>query len=115
MTLTPDENDASRQEARLQAVLDTAVDGIITIDHQGLIQSFNRSAERIFGYTAEEVQGTNISALMPSPYREEHDGYLERYLRTGDRRIIGIGREVEARRKDGSTFPCSISFSFLLR
>ncbi len=98
--------EAVRQsEARLRAVLDSAVDAIITIDDCGLIQSVNRATERMFGYEAAEMVGSNVSMLMPPPYREEHDGYLERYKRTGERRIIGIGREVKARRKDGTLFP----------
>jgi len=98
-------------EARTRAILQTAVDAIITIDTGGLIESFNPAAERLFGYTADEVLGQNISMLMPSPYREEHDGYLARYLQTGDPHIIGIGREVCARRRDGTTFPVSLAVS----
>ena len=98
-------------EARTQAILHTAVDGIITIDDRGIVESFNPAAERLFGYTADEVVGQNISMLMPSPYREEHDGYLARYLQTGEPHIIGIGREVHARRRDGTTFPISLAVS----
>jgi two-component system sensor kinase FixL len=95
--------------ARTQAIVDTAVDGIITIDERGIVHSFNPAAERIFGYRAAEVIGRNISMLMPSPDRERHDGYLARYLQTGEKRIIGIGREVVGRRSDGSTFPMDLA------
>jgi PAS domain S-box-containing protein len=96
-------------EARARAVLDTAVDGIITIDKTGEIQSFNPAAQRLFGYSAEEIIGANVSCLMPSPYREQHDHYIERYLKTGERRVIGVVREVVGRRKDGSAFPMELS------
>jgi len=98
-------------EARAHAILQTAVDGIITIDEQGIVKSFNPAAERLFGYTANEVLGQNIRRLMPSPYREEHDSYLARYLQTGTPHIIGLGREVRAQRRDGSTFPVSLAVS----
>ena len=78
---------------------------MIVIDERGLIQSFSAAAERLFGCTAAEVIGNNVKMLMPPPYRESHDGYLGRYLRTGERRIIGIGRVVVGQRRDGSTFP----------
>ena len=93
------------REALLRAILETSPDGLITIDEDGIIQSFNPAAERMFGYNAAEVIGRNVSCLMPSPYREEHDGYLKRFLRTGEKRIIGIGREVLGQRKDGTIFP----------
>ena len=99
------------REAELSAVLDTAVDGIVTIDARGIVQSVNAAVERIFGYTAEELIGHRVNKLMPSPYREEHDGHIERYLRTGEARIIGIGREVAGQRKDGSTFPLELAVS----
>jgi PAS domain S-box-containing protein len=97
--------------ARAQAILNTTVDGIITIDADGIVESFNPAAENIFGYEAEEVIGKNVKLLMPSPYREEHDEYLRSYRETGRRKIIGIGREVRGRRKDGSTFPMDLAVS----
>jgi PAS domain S-box-containing protein len=90
--------------SRVQAILNTVVDGIITINAQGIIQGFNPSAERIFGYSAHEVMGKNLSMLMPEPDHSKHDGYLRHYLQTGEKKIIGIGREVQAKRKDGSLF-----------
>ncbi|MEM9439631.1 MAG: PAS domain S-box protein [Pseudomonadota bacterium] len=104
-----DENGAKERDALLQSIIETSPDGLITIDKNGLILSFNPAAETMFGYHADEVIGVNIKALMPSPYREEHDGYMERYLRTGERRIIGIGREVMAERKNGDVFPIELA------
>lgn len=102
--------DALREsEHRMRAILDTAVEGIITIDERGRVESVNPAASRIFGYPPEEVIGRNVSMLMPSPYREEHDGYLANFQRTGEAKIIGIGREVTGRRKDGSIFPMELS------
>lgn len=99
------------QEARLQAILNTAVEAIIVIDQRGACESLNPAAEAMFGYDAEEVIGKNISMLMPSPYREEHDGYLENYLQTGQKKIIGIGREVTGLRKSGEEFPIYLAVS----
>jgi PAS domain S-box-containing protein len=103
------EGEFKASEARWRAVVDSAVDGIIVIDAQGRVEAFNRAAERLFGHAAEDVLGQNVRMLMPSPYREEHDSYLSRYLTTGRARIIGIGREVQGLRKDGSTFPLHLS------
>ena len=103
------ENNVEEREALLQAIIETAPDALITIDEAGLIRIFNPAAERIFGFRAEEVIGRNVRCLMPAPYREEHDGYLRRYLETGEKRIIGIGREVEGQRKDGSIFPMELA------
>ncbi len=98
-------------EERLRAILETAVEGIITIDERGIIESFNPAAEKIFGCRAREVIGKNVSLLMPSPHREQHDAYIGNYLRTGRAKIIGIGRETVGRRKDGAIFPMDLSVS----
>jgi PAS domain S-box-containing protein len=100
---------ATARAERLDAILNTTVDGIILIDAEGRIEAFNRGAERLFGYPESEVLGRNVSTLMPSPYHEEHDSYLKRYLTTGDARIIGKGREVTGRRRDGTVFPLHLS------
>ena len=96
-------------ELRWRSIVDTVPDAIILIDAEGTIGSFSPAAERLFGYAAEEVVGHNVKMLMPAPYREAHDGYLSRYARTGERRIIGIGRIVVGRRKDGETFPMELA------
>jgi two-component system sensor kinase FixL len=101
--------DAAAREAHVQSILDTIPDAMIVIDEHGIIQSFSAAAERLFLYGRQEVIGRNVKMMMPSPYRENHDAYLARYLRTGERRIIGIGRLVVGERKDGSTFPMELA------
>lgn len=99
------------QTQRLQAILSTAVDAIITIDHHGVIQSVNPATETMFGYAAAEMIAQNVKMLMPPPYRDEHDGYLARYLQTGEKRMMGSGREVQGERKNGSIFPVDLAVS----
>ena len=94
-----------KEKALLDAVIENAIDGIITISERGLIESINPAACRLFGFTEDEVMGKNVSILMPSPDRERHDSYINNYITTGRQQIIGIGRDVTGRRKDGSTFP----------
>jgi PAS domain S-box-containing protein len=103
------EQQLRESEAATRAILNTAVDGIITIDQRGTILTANPATERIFGYSAPEMVGNNVSMLMPARYRSGHDGYLARYLETGEKRVIGIGREVEGQRKDGSVFSLELS------
>jgi two-component system, LuxR family, sensor kinase FixL len=97
------------REAHLRSILETVPDAMVVIDEQALIQSFSAAAERLFGYGPDDVIGENVRILMPQPYREQHDGYMHRYLTTGERRIIGIGRVVVGQRKDGSTFPMELA------
>jgi two-component system sensor kinase FixL len=104
------ESEESRyRQAQLQSILDTVPEAMIVIDERGIMRSFSMTAEQLFGWSAEEVIGKNVSILMPQPYRHEHDAYLRRYLTTGERRIIGIGRIVVGERKDGSTFPMELA------
>ncbi|MFS8036193.1 sensor histidine kinase [Xanthobacter sp. AM11] len=97
------------REAHLSSILDTVPDAMVVIDERGIMRSFSATAERLFGYTAAEAIGQNVSVLMPQPHRQAHDGYILRYLTTGERRIIGIGRVVVGERKDGSTFPMELA------
>ncbi len=103
------EDTLPQREALLQSILDTVPDALIVIDLRGIIQSFSAAAARLFGYAPAEVVGENVSCLMPSPHREDHDRYIERYLATGERRIIGMGRVAVGQRKDGSTFPMELA------
>jgi two-component system sensor kinase FixL len=97
------------REAHLRSILETVPDAMIVIDDKGAVQSFSAAAERLFGWPAAEMLGRNVKLLMPQPYQEAHDGYLSRYMRTGEKRIIGVGRVVVAQRRDGSTFPVELS------
>jgi two-component system sensor kinase FixL len=101
--------DLEAREAHLQSILDSVPDAMIVIDERGTIQSFSAAAEAQFGWSGEEAIGRNVHMLMPNPYRDGHDGYLARYLRTGEKRVIGMGRVVVGARRDGSTFPMEIS------
>ena len=102
-------NPHDESKTQLQAIVETAVDGIITINERGLIETFNPAAEKLFGYRAAAVLGKPVSMLMPEPFKSEHAHYVNRYLETGEKRIIGIGREVVGRRRNGSTFPMFLS------
>jgi two-component system sensor kinase FixL len=103
------------RDTHLQSILDTVLDAMVVIDVDGKMLSFNGSAVRQFGYAPDEVLGQNVSMLMPSPYREQHDGYMDRYLATGEKRIIGVDRVVVGRRKDGSTFPMKLAVGEMRR
>ena len=105
---------SSQSEAQLRAVLDHAVEGIIVINEQGIIETFNKAAQRMFGYEASEVVGRNISVLMPEPFKGQHDSYMQQYRDSGHRRIIGIGREAVGKKKNGSVFPVDLSVSEVL-
>jgi len=107
-------DDLQDAQARLAAVVNSEIDAIIVIDECGIVESVNPAVTRIFGYSREEVVGRNVSLLMPEPYRREHDSYMARYLQTGERRIIGIGREVQGLRKNGTTFPVELSVSEMI-
>jgi PAS domain S-box-containing protein len=101
----------SESAARLRAIVETAVDGIIVIDEQGIVESFNPAAEQMFGYAADEVIGKNVKMLMPDPYQREHDQYMVNYRESGIPKIIGVGREVQGLRKDGTVFPLDLAVS----
>ena len=105
------EDESHDNEARLSAILENAVESIITIDEHGTCESANQAVEKMFGYDASEILGKNVSMLMPTPYSEAHDSYIANYLRTGEKKIIGIGRDVVGRRRDGSEFPLHLSVS----
>ena len=109
--LTVSNNARMLSEQRVQAIVDNTVDGIVTINDKGIVQSYNKACKRLFGYSKEEVVGKNIKMLMPEPHHTAHDGYIDNFLKTGDAKIIGIGREVEALRKDGTTFPIDLAIS----
>lgn len=110
LTAQKEADDAVKErEARLRSILDTVPDAIITIDEQGTIESFSAAASRLFGYNSVDVTGKNVRMLMPSPYREQHDGYLSHYRDTGEKRVIGKGRIVVGLRSDGSTFPMELA------
>lgn len=107
-------NTAKEQAARLNAIMNTVIDGLVTIDEKGTIETFNEAAERIFGYQQKDVIGNNVKMLMPDPYQGHHDDYLSNYLNTGNKKIIGVGREVAAQRKDGSIFPMELAVNEML-
>ena len=102
------------EQSRTKAILDTVVDGIITIDKMGMVETVNPATLKIFGYQEDEMVGQNVKMLMPNPYKDEHDGYLKHHRVTGEKKVIGIGREVEGQRKDGSTFPLELAVSEMI-
>ena len=112
--LIPERPHSHEEAARWRAIVESAVDAIIVIDRRGRIESFNPAAERMFGYTAGEVLGKNVSILMPAPHAAQHDSYIDRYMATRIPRIIGIGRDIDGRRKDGSVFPAHLSVGEVL-
>lgn len=105
------ENAVRESQHQLNAIIDNAVDGIITINERGFMQLVNPAASKLFGYEPNELVGQNVNVITPHPHREQHDAHLNRYIETGEKRILGIGREVQGQRKDGSTFPCMLSVS----
>jgi len=109
------QNEILDRELRLEAILNSAGEGIVTIDDTGVIQSFNLAAESIFGYTADQMLGRNVSVLMPSPHSENHNHYIKEYLRTNIGKIIGAGRRVQAQRKDGDLIPIFLTISKVQR
>lgn len=106
MNKQPNSNDEGK---RLKAILETAVDAIVCINSKGIVDSYNLAAEKMFGYSEDEIIGANISMLMPEPYASEHDDYIRHYEKTGEKKVIGIGREVKAKRKDGSIFSVELA------
>jgi PAS domain S-box-containing protein len=107
-TIAEERGNLFESEKRLRVILDNVVDGIVSMDEHGIVMALNPAAENIFGYRAAEVIGRNVKCLMPEPYQSEHDGYLNNYRTTGERKIIGIGREVEGLRADGSQVPLEL-------
>jgi len=105
------EQSLRESQERISAIVTTAADAILTIDERGIIESVNPATEHMFGYGAAELIGQTVNILMPSPFREEHDGYLANYLKTGEKKVIGTRREVQGRRKDGTTFPVELAVS----
>ena len=103
------QDDIAAREAHLRSILDTVPEAMVVIDANGSVTSFSAAATQLFGYRSEEVVGQNVKMLMPEPYRSEHDGYIGRYLRTGEARIIGYGRVVKGLTKDGAIFPMELA------